>query len=170
MADRATKPGVFGSMWRVVTVAGLVAGVGMLFNRSEGRVSALGKPTAPPGAEALAAGYEVKDINVRAVVYILLGMGATIAFVVGISFITVWRFNVHDAAMWSKLTPQQTATLIPPAPHLQVDPFSQLAQVRAHEERLLHSYAWTSADHGVARIPIDRAMDLMVGKSLDVAP
>ena len=57
-----------------------------------------------------------------------------------------------------------------PAPHLQINPFADLAQQQARESRLLHSYGWTSADHSTARIPIDRAMALTRGKSLDAPP
>ena len=101
------------------------------------------------------------------VVYILVAWRRRRHVVVGIVFAMIWRFNIASSRPWSKLTPQQTARLVPPAPHLQVDPFADLAQVRAREERLLHSYGWTSADHSTARIPIDRAMALVVGKSLD---
>lgn len=169
MADHG-RHGLFGMAWRILTVGGLVIGVGALFVKNEERISAIGRPTAPPSAESLKEGYEVKDINVRRTAYILAGMGAVTALVVGIVFVMVWRFNVNRQAAWSHLTPQQTAALVPPAPHVPVDPFAQLARVRAREERLLHSYGWISADHSMARIPIDRAMSLVAGKSLDITP
>lgn len=169
MADKP-KLGLFGKGWRILTIGGLLIGVAALFAKNEERISALGRPTAPPSAESLKEGYEVKDINVRRTVYILAGMGATTALVIGIVFVMIWRFNVNRRAAWAHLTPQQTATLVPPAPHVPRDPFAQLARVRAREERQLHSYGWVSADHSLAHIPIGRAMALVVGKSLDVTP
>lgn len=174
MVKRSTRHRVFGSLWRVLTVAGLVVGIGTLAQGKggllQGRVFATGRPTSPPSREALEAGHETRDINVRATSYILLGIGLTTAFAIGVVFVMIWRFNVDRREAWSKLTPQQTARIVPPAPHLQRNPFQDLARVRAHEQRLLHGYGWTSADHSYAHIPIDRAMKLMVGKSLDVAP
>lgn len=38
-------------------------------------------------------------------------------------------------------------------------------QRRVEEERL-HRYGWVDRDHGVARIPIDKAMDLVVAESV----
>jgi len=170
MVDKPRKHGVFGTLWRVLAIGGVMVGVGALFGSSGEYVSATGKPTAPPSRKSLEAGHEVEDIHVGRTVQILIGMAATTALVVGIVFVMVWRFNVDHREVWSKLTSQQTANLIPPAPRVQRDPFADLAQVRAREERLLHSYGWTSADHSTARIPIDRAMTLVVGKSLDMAP
>lgn len=169
MAD-VRKHGLFGRAWRILTVGGLVIGVGALFAKNEERIEAIGRPTAPPSAESLKEGYEVKDINVRRTVYILAGMGAATALVVGIVFVMIWRFNINRQAAWSHLTPQQTAALVPPAPRVPRDPFAHLARVRAREERLLHSYGWVSADHSMAHIPIDRAMALVAGKSLDTTP
>ena len=170
MADAPKTRSVFGTLWWLLTVGGLLIGISALLGPQEEEVKATGKPTTPPSKRALEAGYEEKDINVRATSWILFGIGCTVAVVVGIVFAMVWRFNVHDRALWSRLTPQQTAVVVPPAPRVQRIPFANLAAVRAREERLLHSYGWTSADHSTARIPIDRAMALVVGKSLDYSP
>ena len=171
MADTPKKSSAFGTLWRLLTVGGLLVGVNALFSqKQEEEVKATGKPTTPPSRQALEAGYEEKDINVRATSWILFGIGCTVAVVVGISFLMVWRENVNNHAAWSRLSPQQTAVIVPPAPRVQRIPFADLASVRAREERLLHSYGWTSADHSTARIPIGRAMALVVGKSLDYSP
>lgn len=38
----------------------------------------------------------------------------------------------------------------------------------AHLQRQLHGYAWQDADHRVARIPIERAMQLLAARQLQV--
>jgi hypothetical protein len=154
-----------------MTLAGVAVAVGGLFRRRgpEG-FSATGRHGTPPSADSIASGYEVKDIHVRNTVFILVGMAATTALVVGIVFTTIWRFELNRNAVFSALTPEQTARVVPPAPHLQRDPFLELAQEQSRENYLLHSYGWTSADHSTARIPIDRAMAETVGKSLDAGP
>jgi hypothetical protein len=170
MADKDPRYRSFRTIWRLLAVGGIAIGISAMFGPRKQRITATGHHTAWPGEDSLQADYEVKDINVRGVSYILLGLAVTLVVVVGVVFVTVWRFDVSRRQAWSQLTPEETARIVPPAPHLQRDPFADLARVRAREHRLLHSYGWTSADHSTARIPIDRAMALVEGKSLDVSP
>lgn len=156
--------------WGLLTATGLAVSIGSLFRPFSEPAIARGKHVAMPDAESVACGHEVKDINVRGTVMILTGMAAATALVVGIVFAMVWRFDIHRQADWAGLTPQQTARVVPPSPKLQRDPYLDLAREQVREQHLLHSYGWTSADHSFARIPIDRAMKLTVGSSLDAAP
>ena len=155
---------------RLLTLGGLIIGIATLLKAEPTGVSATGKPRTPPSSEALKLGFEQTDIGARDVALILAGIAATTAVVIGIIFVMFWRFNIARDDSWSNLTPQQTARSVPPAPHLQIAPMAALAQQRARENRLLHSYGWTSVDHSTARIPIDRAMALTVGQSLDAGP
>jgi hypothetical protein len=41
-------------------------------------------------------------------------------------------------------------------------PVTDLAELRAAEDRALHTYGWVDRQHGVVRIPIDVAKDLVV--------
>lgn len=51
--------------------------------------------------------------------------------------------------------------VIPPNPHLQVNPKIDLAEKLSKEQQQLNTYGWVDRDHGIARIPIDRAMELI---------
>ena len=157
-------------IWHLFAATGLIIGISSMLRADDVKVDARGKPGTPASVAALEAGYEPKDISARDVSIILAVMAATTVLVVGIVFTMVWRFNVHRNEVISVLTPEQTAKIMPPAPHLQQDPFADLAQVQAREARLLTSYGWITSDHSLARIPLDRAMALSVGKSLDAAP
>ncbi len=53
---------------------------------------------------------------------------------------------------------------LPPAPRLQTEPFTDLDELRAEEQRMLTSYGWINEPGGIAHIPIDRAMDLLVDR------
>lgn len=147
------------------------AAVGLLsIVRPPGTVSARGHHRTPPSAKSLAEGYEVTDISARDVAMILASMAAVTALVIGIVLLMSWRFHVNRNATNATLTLQQTARTIPPAPHLQRNPFDELNRVHTRESRMLNTYGWIDADHTIARIPIQRAMTLSVGKSLDAAP
>jgi hypothetical protein len=50
---------------------------------------------------------------------------------------------------------------LPPAPRLQEDPLADLDALRAREARQLEGYGWVDRDAGRARIPIERAMELL---------
>jgi hypothetical protein len=158
------------SIWRLLAFTGLVAGIATLFQGQSSKSSGRGTPGTPPSKAALEAGHETEDIDTVDVTLILAGMAATTALVIGIVFAMIWRFDINRHETMSRLAPLETARVVPPAPHLQRDPFGDLARVQSREARLLTSYGWISADHSLARIPIDHAMALSVGKSLDASP
>jgi hypothetical protein len=56
---------------------------------------------------------------------------------------------------------ERPADPLPPEPRLQVSPQADMDAMRAREHELLHSYGWVDREKGVARIPIDRAMEIM---------
>jgi hypothetical protein len=54
---------------------------------------------------------------------------------------------------------------MPPEPRLQSHPVADLAAERAREQAMLDGYAWVDRDAGIARIPVDRAMDILARSS-----
>jgi hypothetical protein len=55
-----------------------------------------------------------------------------------------------------------------PQPRLQGEPFGDWTALKARQESLLGSYGWVDEQAGVARIPIDRAMKLLMDRGLPV--
>jgi hypothetical protein len=55
-----------------------------------------------------------------------------------------------------------------PEPRLQIAPREDLRELRAREEAELGSYGWIDKTNGLVRIPIDRAMNLLVQRGLPV--
>jgi hypothetical protein len=53
-----------------------------------------------------------------------------------------------------------------PAPQLEIDERTQLSRVRLYEENTLSTYDYVDQSAGTVRIPIDRAMDLLVQRGL----
>ena len=49
-------------------------------------------------------------------------------------------------------------------------PVTDLVQMRAREEQMLHSYGWVDQQKGVVRIPIDVAKQLMLQRNLAPNP
>jgi hypothetical protein len=114
----------------------------------------------PPGAE-----HEHTDIDVS--------IGYKFAMSAGIVYGSFWFFNgqqkATDAAAQKyplaagRLPDQQDRR---PLPRLQNQPFKDLYELREGEMKRLESYAWQDKGEGVTRIPIERAMELVVEKGL----
>jgi hypothetical protein len=55
-------------------------------------------------------------------------------------------------------------------PGIQVNPPADLATLHVEENTVLDGYAWVDREHGIVRIPIARAMELLVQKGLPSRP
>ncbi len=69
------------------------------------------------------------------------------------------------------LPPMVAASLArtPPEPRLEPNPLVPLRRLRAREDAVLTSYGWVDRSAGVVRIPIERAMHLLVERGLPPA-
>ena len=72
----------------------------------------------------------------------------------------------NAAAQKYPLAAGQTKQL--PTPSLQTQPFQDIFTLRQSESARLGGYGWVDKEGGVARIPIDRAMELTVQRGLPV--
>jgi hypothetical protein len=52
----------------------------------------------------------------------------------------------------------------PPEPRLQASPKADLKEMREAEEKLLTNYGWVDREKGIARIPIEKAMEIVVAE------
>jgi hypothetical protein len=107
--------------------------------------------------------HEESDINVRAV----LGFAAAllvVGVIIHVLLAVLFGYYTREAAQVPRVFPmsadqQQQA---PPEPRLQTNPQEDLRQLRAREDVVLRGYEWVDKNAGVARIPIDEAMKLVV--------
>jgi hypothetical protein len=51
-------------------------------------------------------------------------------------------------------------------PRLQSAPIGDLKDMKAAEDKILNGYGWIDQQHGLVRIPIDRAIDLLAQRGL----
>ncbi|MDP4024707.1 hypothetical protein Q8W71_18935 [Methylobacterium sp. NEAU 140] len=152
---------------RGTTPRGLIPAVlaGLLLRRT-GAV-----PVTPARADApdrpAGPGHETEDVNVRNTALAMAGLAGAALVAIGIMIWLMGAFAASQRAALPTLTPQQTARLRPPPPHLQPDPYADLDRERASAERALSAYGYLDPARTRARIPIDRAMQLSVGRPLD---
>ena len=118
------------------------------------------------GAEQAGRGHEVRDVQVRPIATFAIGL----VMLTGVVLLLMgWLFN-HFAARQAKLdvppSPVGVTREGPPEPRLEVVLDQVLQEVRADESALLHSYSWVDRQAGIVRIPIDRAMTLLLERGL----
>jgi len=112
-------------------------------------------------------GHERKDVNVIslfAIVLTLFILGAVIFLVVNMM---IHYFKAHEpskTAGQANIPATQSAEF--PQPRLEVKPGASLAEFRAAEDADLNSYGWIDRNTGTVRIPIDRAMQLILERGL----
>ncbi len=125
----------------------------------------------PIPEESLQLGYEVRDANVKAVLWfgLILAVVAAIVFVViGLFY---WYLNVSYAEQLGPPPPLlEEAQSLPPQPRLQRNPAYDMSQMHAENEAILNSYGWVDKQAGIVRIPIEQAMELTLERGLPTRP
>lgn len=59
---------------------------------------------------------------------------------------------------------------VPPGPNLQPNPSADLAVFRAVEETELATWAWVGGEKAVARVPVERALEIVASRGLPAPP
>ncbi len=112
-------------------------------------------------------GYERSDAEAR---YLMIFAGGLVALVLVAMFAMYLVFAYLEKGFaQTDPAPSPLAAELPqdpPDPRLQVQPAADLQQIRANEQERLHSYGWVEPNAGVVRIPIDRAMELLLERGL----
>jgi hypothetical protein len=111
--------------------------------------------------------HERRDVDVFSLVAIVLMLFLACTGVFLVVTIMMHYFKVHEPATTAGQAniPVARTTEFPP-PRLEVRPGASLAQFRAAEEVELNSYGWIDRNAGTVRIPIDRAMQLILERGL----
>jgi hypothetical protein len=110
-------------------------------------------------------GYETRDVNTRGILYFVIGLFALLVF----SLVSMrWLFGYFSETqpLGPAASPFTNVRVLPAGPRLQVQPVADLDAVRAAQEDALNSYGWVDRANGKVRIPIDRAMDLLLERPL----
>ena len=126
------------------------------------------QPAETPELEEISArGHEIRDSQPRIVIGFLVILFFTTTFILVAGLGLFSDFMRKDVAENQPPTPELLVTdQTPPKPRLQADPTVDLNRFRQEEERLLNSYGWVDQAHGIVRIPIQQAMELIARQGL----
>ena len=108
-------------------------------------------------------GYEKSDIRFPAIAKALGGLAILLAAVAVSSSGALRVLSPH-------FPPGLRRRLAPPEPRLQADPAADLRALRAEEDAALAGCAWVDRTRGVVRLPIERAMALLLLRGLPTRP
>jgi hypothetical protein len=110
--------------------------------------------------------YERSDASPRSLVYFTLAMAAVLA-VTCISLI--WLFKHYEKTENSGsfvAAPFAGVRPLPPPPRIQPNPAADMQSYLQSQQDLLNSYGWIDRQNGIVRLPIDRAMELLLERGL----
>ena len=112
--------------------------------------------------------HETTDVEIRGI--LIFGAGLIVSAVF-ISFLVWVLFKYFEAREGRRVTPDYPLAITqaprqPPEPQLQINPRGDMDQLRAQEDQILNSYGWVDQNTGVARIPIEEAMKMVVQRGL----
>jgi hypothetical protein len=117
------------------------------------------------------AGYEKRDANAKwifGIVAFLLIAGLIMHFVLA-GMMERFGKKPYPTDTWKGVRQGSEAMQsAKDVPHLQIVPAADLEDFRAEEETEMNSYGWINHTAGVVRIPIARAMDLLLERGLPV--
>jgi hypothetical protein len=132
-----------------------------------------GQPGDPPPTNADVA-FESSDIDTRTILAYMFYLAISVAAAFLVS-VYVFRFTT-TLAVDSRTPPppvrQGVAPTIPSEPHLQGVPYSpddpqlDLRNKREADEAANEKYGWIDQQAGIAQIPVDEAMKIIVAKGL----
>jgi hypothetical protein len=108
-------------------------------------------------------GHETSDMNPKYVLYFAVGL-TVVAIVVQLGLWWMFRQLEQEQAR-RDIQPKLVAAPKPvPEPRLQISPQDDLQEMLRQENEILTTYGWIDRGKGTARIPIDRAMQLLLEK------
>ncbi len=123
--------------------------------------------------------YDRTDMSAKAIVGFLIALAIAGVFM----HLTLWSVYKYLAGPAKAPTPtagmiQSSTRQLPqgdpertfPAPRLQSDDVADMNKFRAYEEQVLNSYGWSDQNAGVARIPIEQAMQTLAKQGLPTRP
>lgn len=126
--------------------------------------------------EALERGHESRNPPVSGIFF---AAGLVVLMIAGSLLVVWWVMGAWTKTRSLDPSVRVRGTIVAPSvepltrfasPHLQLSPHADLVVLRAREDAELTNYGWINRPAGVVRLPIDRAMDLLLQRGLPTRP
>lgn len=112
--------------------------------------------------------HERRDVPVKAIALFLVGLCVS-TMLVALAMWGLFRlFEAQQEKGDPTISPLVANNLkrTPPRPRLETNPLELMTELRAREQKRLEGYSWADQTVGVARIPIERAIDLIAERGV----
>lgn len=111
------------------------------------------------------------ELNLKALIIFAASLSAVVIAVAGLMWAasSALRGSLAEQDPPQPILPAARVQPLPPQPRLQIRPEEDLRLLREKEEFLLSTFAWVDQASGLARVPIDTAMDLLAENPQAVA-
>lgn len=107
--------------------------------------------------------HENTDAKPMPLVWFGVGM---VVFIAASAAVGLWVLRALESVSVDHPGPGAVSQAAPAEPRLQVSEWSDLKALRGEAERTLRTYDWADSSKGAVRIPIERAMDIVIQKKL----
>jgi hypothetical protein len=117
-------------------------------------------------------GHERSDVAIRPLVWIAVILVAVTIVVHVALWLAMRTFERDERRADPPRSPVAELRAVPPEPRLQPTrdhhpsmPWTDLKAMREHNDRVLSTAGWVDRERGVARIPIEQAMQMLLERS-----
>lgn len=110
-----------------------------------------------------------REIGYRRVIEFIVGLGVLTLVTMVLMGLLIQGFTNQVASFDPPPSPIPEANLPPASPGPQLQFFPPVADIQAlhvWEDTMLEGYAWVDEERGMARIPVERAMDILARHGL----
>jgi hypothetical protein len=114
--------------------------------------------------------HETSDARIQPLAYFLAGLGASLILVAAMIWIlfSVLLATIHDEFIERRTA--DTMTVLLKEPPLQVSPRADIDALRKRDEKALQTIGWIDRERGIARVPIEAAMEMVANNGVPMWP
>lgn len=110
--------------------------------------------------------HERSDAHVKPLITFLIFMASSVLIAFAIITVLFEFFTQRTATLYGPAVELSTPGAESGAPRLQVVPGLDLQEIRATEAKQLDGYGWVDQSRGIAHVPIDTAIDMLLERGV----
>jgi hypothetical protein len=111
-------------------------------------------------------GHETRDFNIRVVALFAMSLAILLAGSLALMAWLLDIFEVTPEGYVPRGAPIAATIPRPPGPRLQTSPRGDMQEMLRAENARLQSYGWVDRTAGIARVPIDQAIQVVLEQGL----
>jgi hypothetical protein len=111
-------------------------------------------------------GYEKTDASPRGLIYFVATIALFLAITASFLFLLFKHYQRTETTGPVVARPFGAVEPAPPPPRIQANPSADMQSYAESQEKLLNTYGWIDRQNGIVRLPIDRAMQLLLERGL----